>query len=213
MLVVEDLGRADYAISWARQKALLAARIAREVPDTLLLVEHEPVYTLGRRRGAAANVLAPQGVPVLQVERGGDVTWHGPGQITAYPIVALPEGRQDLHRHLHDLEEAAIRTCADFGLSAGRDDRNTGAWVAGRKVCSVGIACRRWVTWHGLALNVAPDMDFFTRINPCGMEVGVMTSMATELGHAPDFEAVKRALVGHLRDLLPHGPPPDDRTG
>lgn len=201
MLALEDLGRADYADSWARQKEVLAEVIAGG-PNRLLLVEHNPVFTLGRRRDAQQNVLAPGGVPVLQVERGGDVTFHGPGQLTAYPIVALPEGRQDLHRHLKELEEAAIRTCADFGLSAVRDDRNTGAWVNGKKICSVGIACRRWVTWHGLALNVDVDLSYFGRINPCGLDHTLLTSMQAEGVSAPMAE-VKARLVHHLRQLMP----------
>lgn len=203
MLRVEDLGRAPYSASYARMNALVEARIAGDAPDTLLLVEHEPVFTLGRRKGAAANVLDPGDAPVVQVERGGDVTWHGPGQLTAYPIVALPPDRQDLHRFMHELEEAMIRTCVDFGLAAGRDPRNTGVWANGRKLASIGVACRRWVTWHGLALNVDPDLSWFARINPCGMDADIMTSMARELGFSPDFEAVKGALVGHLRQILP----------
>ncbi len=203
MPLVEDLGRCTYEVAWARQKQLLAERIEGQAQDTLLLVEHEPVITLGRRRGAAENVLVPGDTPVVQVERGGDVTWHGPGQLVAYPVWALPEGRRDLHRHLGELEEAAIRTCADFGLRAERDARNTGAWIGGRKVCSVGIACRRWVCYHGLALNVAPDLAAFSRIHPCGFAASIMTSMAAELGRDPGLEAVKAALVPHLLALLP----------
>lgn len=202
-MILLDLGRVSYETSWDLQKRTLAARLAGETEDTLIIAEHDPVYTLGRRRDAAANVLDPGDTPVIQVERGGDVTWHGPGQITVYPIVALPPGRRDLHRHMADLEEAAIRTCAEFGVAAGRNDRNTGAWIGPRKVCSVGIACRRWVTWHGLALNVHPDMDAFARINPCGMEPTVMTSMAQALGHDPDLAQVQAALTRHLITLLP----------
>ena len=206
MFALEDLGRTTYAASWARQKEVLAEVIAGG-PDRLLLVEHEPVFTLGRRREAAANVLAPGEVPVLEVERGGDVTFHGPGQLTAYPIVALVQGRQDLHRHLRELEEAAIRTCAEFGLAAQRDPRNTGAWVTGadgeaRKVCSVGIACRRWVTWHGLALNVDVDLSYFARINPCGLDHTLLTNMAVELDSTPPMSSVKAAMSQHLAELL-----------
>ena len=200
---VEDLGSGvAYADSHARQKELLEARIADRIPDTILLVEHAPVITLGRRRTSADNVLNPDGLPVVQAERGGDVTWHGPGQLVAYPIVALPEGRQDLHRHLSDLEEACIRTCADLGVTATRDDRNTGAWIAGRKVASVGIGCRRWVTWHGLALNVDPDLTMFERINPCGFDAGIMTSLAEHM-EPPDMARVRERLVHHLVQVLP----------
>lgn len=201
-LVREDLGRVDYPSAWALQKRRVDQRIAGEIPDTILVLEHEPVYTLGRRRGAADNVLAPAGVPVIQVERGGDVTWHGPGQLVVYPIIALPEGRRDVLAHLRRLEEAAIRTCRDFGLEAGRDERNTGAWVGGRKVCSIGVAVRRWVTWHGMALNIDPDMDYFQRINPCGFGAETMTSMAEQLGEAPPREAVADRLAAHLAELL-----------
>lgn len=200
---VEDLGQGvEYAASQARQKELLAARIADEVEDTLLLVEHAPVITLGRRRTSSDNVLDAGGIPVVQAERGGDVTWHGPGQLVVYPIVRLPPGRQDLHRHLRDLEEAVIRTCADLGLEAGRDERNTGAWVGGRKVASVGIACRRWVTWHGLALNVDVDLGVFERINPCGFDADIMTSLADE-GLVVPMDEVRERLVRHLVDVLP----------
>ena len=201
-MIVEDLGRTRYERSWARQKELLEARIAGEVEDTLLLVEHEPVFTVGRKRGAEANLLDTGEIPVIAVERGGDVTWHGPGQLVAYPILALPEGGRDLHRYLRALEEAAIRTCAAFGLEAGRDARNTGAWVGGRKICSIGIACRQWVTWHGLALNVNPDLSGFRRINPCGLDASLLTSLEAELGQAPPWDDVKGSLVEQLQRAL-----------
>lgn len=207
MLVVEALGRAPYLEVWERQKQLVEARVRGEVPDTLILVEHDPVFTLGRRREASRNVLLPGDTPVVQVERGGDVTWHGPGQLVAYPIVRLPEGRQDIVLHLRSLEEAVIRTCADFGLLATRDPRNAGAWVGGRKIASVGVSCSRWVTWHGLALNVSPDLGWFARINPCGLGAEVMTSMAQELGAAPALAQVAPRLVVHLQDVL--APPGD----
>ncbi len=198
-----ELGRTTYADSYAAQKEALAARIAGTGPDTLIVCEHEPVITVGRSRGARDNVLLPGDWPVVEVERGGDVTWHGPGQLVAYPVVALPEGQQDLHRHLHQLEEAAIRTCTELGLPAHRDDRNTGAWIRGRKVCSIGIACRRWVTWHGLALNVDPDLGAFSRIHPCGFDASVMTTMAVEADRALPLGEVQSVLIRHLRELLP----------
>ncbi len=199
---VRELGRLGYREAHALQQEVLAARIARTTPDTLLVVEHDPVFTLGRKRSAKANLLDAGDVPVIPVERGGDVTFHGPGQVVVYPIVALEGARQDLHDHLRRLEEAAIRTCGDFDLVAGRDGRNTGAWVGGRKVCSVGIACRQWVTWHGLALNVDVDLDYFQRIHPCGLESGLLTSMVAQAGRPLEKTAVQTALVAHLVDLL-----------
>lgn len=162
------------------QEAQLARRLAGEDDDVVLLCEHDPVYTVGRKRGASANVLAAGDVPVVEVTRGGDVTFHGPGQVVAYPIIALAEGERDLHVFMRRLEQVMIEVCASFGLTAGRDDRNTGAWIGGRKVGSVGIACRRWVTWHGMALNVTTDLAWFERINPCGFAPSIMTTMARE---------------------------------
>ncbi len=193
-----DLGRVGYADAHARMVLAVAARIGGEVGDTVLICEHDPVYTVGRRRDASANVLAPGDVPVVEVERGGDVTWHGPGQLVAYPILLLEGDRRDLHAHLHRLEQVMIDVCGVFGLDAGRDERNTGAWIAGRKVGSVGVACRRWVTWHGLALNVDPDLAWFARINPCGFDASVMTSMARERGASVAFDAVKSELVARV---------------
>lgn len=190
-----DLGRAPYAEVWELQKGLVDARARGEVGDTVIVVEHEPVYTVGRRRDAMANLVAPGEVPVFEVERGGDVTWHGPGQVVVYPILLLPEGRRDLHAHLHRLEDLGITTCAAFGLEAGRDPRNTGVWVGGRKLASIGIACRRWVTWHGLALNVDPDLGWFERIRPCGFPAELMTSMREALGAPVDLEAARQELI------------------
>lgn len=203
---VLDLGLLDYRQAWDTQKQVLAERLAGTTEDTLILVEHPPVYTLGRSREAASHVLAPGDVPVIQVERGGDVTWHGPGQLVAYPIIALPEGHRDLHAYMHTLEAAVIRTSAAFGVQAGTNTRNTGVWVKERKLCSIGIHCRRWVTWHGLALNVDPDLSYFERIVPCGLDGVRMTSLAEELseGPVPEMGDVKRELTMALQDLLPH---------
>jgi lipoate-protein ligase B len=198
---VVDLGTVSYRDAWARQLALVEARQRGEEPDTLLLVEHDHVYTLGRRREAEANVLDAGDVEVIGIERGGDVTYHGPGQLVAYPIVLLRDGERDLHRYLRNLEEAVIATCMAFGLAADREPGKTGVWMStelGRKkLCSMGIACRKWVTFHGLALNVTTDLAYFRRINPCGFDSAVMTSMAEQVG-AVDGEAVKRELAEQL---------------
>jgi len=201
-----DLGLADYAATWQQQLDLVAARQRGEAPDTLLLVEHPHVITLGRAQKARANVVAAGDVPVVEVERGGDVTYHGPGQLVAYPILQLEEGEKDLHRFLRNLEEAMMRTLADVGLAgATRRAGATGVWIgdeAARKIASIGIACRKWVTFHGLALNVATDLSYFGRINPCGFEASVMTSASREAGRAIGVADVKPLLAARLGETL-----------
>ncbi len=198
---VLDLGTADYREVWQRQIALVEGRQTGANGDTLIVVEHPHVFTLGRRRESQQNVLAPGDVPVIEIERGGDVTYHGPGQLVAYPIVMLEDGERDLHKFLRNLEEAVIKTCARVGLVADREPGKTGVWTStelGRKkLCSMGIACRKWVTFHGLALNVTTDLSYFRRINPCGFEASVMSSLATLV---PDLDsaAVKAALIEEL---------------
>jgi lipoyl(octanoyl) transferase len=202
---VLDLGTQPYRDVWARQLELVEQRQRELVPDTLIVVEHPHVFTLGRRRDSRANVLAPGEVEVIEIERGGDVTYHGPGQLVAYPIVLLRDGERDLHRFLRNLEEAVIRTCARFGLAADREPGKTGVWTgAGRtrkKLCSMGIACRRWVTFHGLALNVTTDLTYFQRINPCGFESNIMSSLAAQLGDV-QLEAARTTLVDELGAVL-----------
>ena len=204
---VVDLGTLPYRDAWAQQLALVEQRQKGEVPDTLLLVEHDHVYTLGRRREAEGNVLDAGDVEVIGIERGGDVTYHGPGQLVAYPIVLLRENtpERDLHKYLRHLEDAVIATCGRFGLTTDREPGKTGVWmttpIGRKKLCSMGIACRKWVTFHGLALNVTTDLAYFRRINPCGFESSVMTSMAEQHGSA-DNAAVKSALAEELGRVL-----------
>lgn len=202
-----DLGCAPYREVYDRQLEVLGQVQRDEAPDTLILVEHPHVITLGRSRGAKQNVVAAGDVDVVEIERGGDVTYHGPGQLVAYPIVKLRDGERDLHRFLRNLEQAMIDCLAEFDLLAGRVEGKTGVWTGEpgneRKLASIGIACRKWVTFHGLALNVNTDLDYFHRINPCGFDSSVMTSMNVELDqHTVDFAAVKRRLAMHLGDTL-----------
>ncbi|MCB9781073.1 MAG: lipoyl(octanoyl) transferase LipB [Alphaproteobacteria bacterium] len=196
-----------YADAEAAMVAALDAAVAGDGPDTLLLVEPEPVFTLGRRRGAADNVLAAGEIPVVPAARGGDVTFHGPGQIVAWPVVSLPPDRRDLHLWMHGLEHVVIEVLGDLGLAAGRDARNTGVWLDGRKVCAVGIGCRRWVTWHGLALNLTTDLAAFRRINPCGLGQDTVTRLADHLDVVPDWADLAQALADRL-DAWWQGPDP-----
>ena len=195
-----DLGRAGYGEVRDRQLALVGERQRGERRDALVLVEHPHVITVGRTRGALANILRAGDVEVVEVERGGDVTYHGPGQIVAYPILQLALGERDLHRFLRNLEEAMIRTLARWEIAASREAGKTGVWVGGgeRKIASIGIACRKWVTFHGLALNVSTDLAYFARIQPCGFDAAVMTSMERELGRAIALADVQAALVEEL---------------
>jgi lipoyl(octanoyl) transferase len=178
---------------------MVAERQRGERRDALVLVEHPHDITVGRTRGALAHILRAGEVEVVEVERGGDVTYHGPGQIVAYPILLLEEGERDLHRFLRNLEEGMIRTLARWEIAADREPGKTGVWIQGqRKIASIGIACRKWVTFHGLALNVTTDLSYFARIQPCGFDAAVMTSMTRELGSDVSPADVKAALVEEL---------------
>ncbi|MHC5009505.1 MAG: lipoyl(octanoyl) transferase LipB [Planctomycetota bacterium] len=202
--VHHDWGRAAYAEIHALQQRLVLLRADDRIPNFLLTGEHPAVITLGRKTPAGEDLQA--GIPVVPVERGGEATYHGPGQLVVYPIIHLTQARKDLHRFQRDLEEVGIRTLADFGIEGERREGWTGVWVDDRKVQSLGIAVRRWVTWHGLALNVATDLAPFRRFHPCGLDGRVMTSMAELLGRTPSVAAVREVLVEHASRLLPGGP-------
>ncbi len=174
----------EYQAAVALQEKLVVLRQQELAGDTLLFVEHPHVYTLGRG-GKAANVLAPKDVPVYRTSRGGDVTYHGPGQLVVYPIIDLRSKlRKDVHRYVRNLEQSAILTLADFGIAAVRRPPYTGIWIDDRKIAAIGVAVRRCVTYHGLALNVNSDLSYFQRIVPCGLAWADVTSMAKELGRA-----------------------------
>ncbi len=198
-----DWGILDYEEALERQRALVSRRQNDECGDLIVVVEHPHVITLGRRREALANVVAAAGVPVVEIERGGDVTYHGPGQVVLYPILQLQKDEQDLHLFLRNMEEGIITTLSRYGLEAGRSEGKTGVWLSGRKLASMGIACRKWVTFHGLALNVNTDLSYFQRINPCGFEASVMTSVAAELGSEPiDIARLKIELAADVSSSL-----------
>jgi len=176
-----------YAAALALQRDAAKARLAGTLADDLLLlVEHPPVVTLGRSTKdgnllASAELLATRGVDLFEVERGGDVTFHGPGQIVGYPIMNLQGHKLDLHWYLRQLEETMIRALGTLDITAGRVDGKTGVWVGGRKIASIGVHARQWVTWHGFALNVTTDLSYFDLMVPCGLPGVVMTSVEREL--------------------------------
>ncbi len=214
------LGRVPYAEALELQRAAARARIAGALgEDVLLLVEHPPVFTLGRSTKATSLPLAPEalrarGVEVHEIERGGDVTFHGPGQLVGYPIVDLKRHRKDLHWYLRQVEEALIQGIAPFGLAGLRSAGYTGVWVGDgaegaprRKLASIGVHARDWVTWHGFALNVTEEpLRFFDLIVPCGITDVEMTAVAREARRAVTVEQVAREVVrafGRVFDLVP----------
>lgn len=202
-----DLGRLPYGSAWDLQGALVQARLAGRVPDLLLFVEHPHVYTLGRG-GDERHVLwderqlAERGVEVYHVDRGGDVTYHGPGQVVGYPIVALRRHGLDAHRYLRDLEEVLIRALADFGIAGGRVPGMTGVWVDNAKIAAIGVKFTRWVTSHGFALNVNTDLTYFSGIIPCGLTNRNVTSMARLLGGDVPVPAVHDALRRRFAEVF-----------
>jgi lipoyl(octanoyl) transferase len=191
-LLVSDLGTLAYAEALVLQRAVARARIAGGFEeDVLLLVEHPPVVTLGRSSKsqhllAAPAILETRGVELYEVERGGDVTFHGPGQLVGYPIVDLKRHKQDLHWFLRQVEEALIRAIAPLGIIGERSAGFTGVWSGGRKLASIGVHARDWVTWHGFALNVSTDLSYFDLIVPCGIAAVEMTTVEGELRRARD---------------------------
>jgi lipoyl(octanoyl) transferase len=217
-LVVQDLGRRDYGEVLELQRRLCQRRLAGEVSeDLLLLVEHQPVVTLGRATRAGSLPFPPaelerRGIAVYEVERGGDVTFHGPGQLVGYPILDLREHREDLHWYLRSLEAGLIAGLDLLGIEAGPNPGLTGVWTRGRKLASIGIHVKQWVTIHGFALNVNTDLSYFDLIVPCGIRDVVMTSVALELGRtdsAAIWEETRQAVIdgmGEAFDLVPCEP-------
>ncbi len=200
-------GLVPYDDAWVEQQRLHAARVRGDGPDTVLLLEHPSVYTAGRR--TAADERPIDGTPVVDVDRGGSITWHGPGQLVGYPIVALPDP-VDVVAHVRRVEQALIDVCADVGVAAGRIDKRSGVWVSAddtgpdRKVAAIGIRVSRGVTMHGFALNADADMSHFDRIVPCGIRDAGVTSLSRELGHPVGVPDLLDLVERHLdKTLLP----------
>ncbi len=200
---IQWLGRVDYRQGLALQERLVAERRAGAIPDQLLLLEHDPVYTIGRTpdqtslRGAAH---LPH--PVVQINRGGQATYHGPGQLVGYPILDLRDHGQDLHRYLRALEDLLIGVCAEFGVAGRRREGLTGTWVADRKIASIGVGIRHWISMHGFALNVCGDLAPFEAITPCGIAGVAMTSLEKESRRPVTVQAAAVAVSRLFADFF-----------
>jgi lipoyl(octanoyl) transferase len=206
---VRRLGVVPYDEALAMQRQLVEERRAGRVPDLLLLLQHPAVITLGvKGDGGRANIvatdaqLAELGIAVHETGRGGDVTYHGPGQIVGYPILDLKPDRCDVHRYVRDLEEVMIRLCADYGVTAGRINGLTGTWVGAEKIGAIGVRLSRWITSHGFAFNVSTDLDHFTLIVPCGISDRGVTSLERATGRLLSFAEVEDAVVRRFQEMF-----------
>jgi lipoyl(octanoyl) transferase len=214
-LEIRRLGVVPYGDALQLQRSLVEERRAGRVPDLLLLLQHPPVITLGvKGDGGRSNIvatdarLAELGIEVAETGRGGDVTYHGPGQVVGYPIVDLKPDRCDVHRYVRDLEETMIRVCADYGLGVGRIKGLTGAWIGGEKIGAIGVRISRWVTSHGFAFNVRTNLHHFQLIVPCGISDRGVTSLERATGRPVSLEEVEDRLVDHFASVFEREPRP-----
>ena len=206
-LLVSNIGRTRYIDAWTLQQELWTLRQAGAIEDILLLTEHEHVYTLGKSTDdnhllASDEELKISGTDVFHIDRGGDITYHGPGQIVSYPIIDLHNYFLDIHRYLRSLEDVIIRTLAAFGIMAGREKDMTGVWVNEEKIAAIGVKVSRWVTMHGFALNVQTDLSKFDRIIPCGIFHKGVTSMQRTLGQQVPIDSVQKTIVESFADVF-----------
>ena len=203
MLQVQDLGNSSYKRTWELQKELQLQRIENQIDDTLLLVEHEPVYTFGKNTDE--NHLLqnyPENVKLFHIERGGDITFHGPGQIVGYPIIDLHNYKMSISWYMRALEEVIIRSLDKFGISADRKDGLTGVWVEDEKIAALGVRISRWVTMHGFALNVNTDLTYYDSIIPCGIFDYGITSLEHILGEKQNISKIKSILSAVFLDVF-----------
>ncbi|MFQ5676060.1 MAG: lipoyl(octanoyl) transferase LipB [bacterium] len=205
--VLLKAGHLDYQAAWDLQKELFQRRLAGDIEDTLLLTEHPHTYTLGKS-GHEENLVAEESalkardIEVFRIDRGGDITYHGPGQIVGYPILDLHEHYLDVHRFLRDLEEVIIQTLAEYEIKAGRVEGLTGVWVEGAKVAAIGVKVTRWITMHGFAFNVNTDLSYFGNIVPCGISDKPVTSLERLLGRRLDFEEVLNVVCEKFGEVF-----------
>lgn len=207
MIEILDWGRTPYALALKQQKNRLLARIEDRVKDALIFTEHDPVFTTGLRKDAAQHLLwneaelQKRGISFYPSNRGGDITYHGPGQVVGYPIVSITH-RRDLHAYLRDLETVIINTLAHYGLKANRREGKTGIWIEQGKICALGVAVKKWVTYHGFALNLDPDLTHFEGIVPCGITDGTVTSLKRELSKLPEAAKLKERLAVEFKRVI-----------
>lgn len=205
--MIVDLGLTDYETAYRSQMELVAKRKLGEVDDSVIITEHRPVFTLGRM-GRKHNLLASdaalseKGIKVLSVDRGGDITFHGPGQLVLYPIIDLKARGRDLHRYLRDLESVIISFLNTYGIIAEQLKDKTGVWVGNRKIASIGIGTSNWVTYHGASVNIDVDLDYFSMIHPCGMKDVTMTSLSAITGSAVTTREAKGRLLECFKRLF-----------
>jgi len=202
-----DLGLIDYKEAWDLQHDLWARRVKGEVPDLLLFLEHPHVITLGRRGNRSSLIASPEvleamAIPIYHVERGGDVTYHGPGQLVVYPIFNLKEYGYRLIRFVDQLEEVILGVLKDFGMEGRKDSSNRGVWVNGDKIASVGVTIKRWVSFHGFSLNYETDLKYFDLIHPCGLVGKKMTSMKKILGERIPRESLVVSIRLHFEEIF-----------
>lgn len=203
ILQVQDLGIASYQNTWELQKELQVKRIEKKIEDTLLLVEHEPVYTFGKN--ADKNHLLqnyPDEVKLFHIERGGDITFHGPGQLVGYPILDLHDYKMSISWYMRSLEKVLIKSLNHFGIEAARKEGLTGVWVQNEKIAALGVRISRWVTMHGFALNVNTELHYYDGIIPCGIFEYGITSMKNILGENLEMDEVKAILVHHFKNIF-----------
>ena len=193
-LRILNQGLVPYEAAWEFQKKTHASRLAGESPDTLILLEHPPVYTFGKNADRT-NLIDPKDAEVIQSDRGGDITWHGPGQLVGYPILNLEDHKKSVSWYMRNLEEVIIKTLGQFDIEGGRVSGMTGVWVGDQKVCAMGVRLSRWVTMHGFALNVGPDMSYFHGMIPCGIKGKGVVSMNELLKTELDMQEVITPLV------------------
>lgn len=206
-LLVSNIGRTRYMDAWKLQQELWGLRHANVIQDIILFTEHEHIYTLGKSTDdnnllASEKELKISGTDVLHVDRGGDITYHGPGQIVGYPIIDLNFYFLDIHRYLRSLEEVIIRALSEFGIIAERENDLTGVWVGGEKIAAIGVKVSRWVTMHGFALNVNTDLSKFDRIIPCGINYKGVTSMQRNMKQEGSMESVQKAIVKSFAEVF-----------